>query len=1140
RYFVDYRIQLGAQRKKDIVTTLIDSGNHGIFIEKKRKTSGAVLNIPGSENKKAYLEAYFDFLNHTKQTARGGSRTLNLYPFEYFYNSTPNYTGYAVSEDLFHSDEALMNAYFNGLYSERWLLNPTPDQLVNRLDWYINKWTGHGKLFTNNVKAVTPHSQENVFDLAINLAVMGKNSRFRFFDDNSDFRYELGGWKNPTYWANLADLKLGEPYSNARREGYVYTRQFEFCEVEVDVSNRTGIIRWLKNDGSLLEQWPTDFVKNDNAQLSAITWPDMPQQMDGWQGDTIPQFASTTTYYVINIPPEMESIPVLTAIPQNPNAEIEQHSATSLLGTTEERTTTFTVTSEDNLSVIEYNVTFSSAQNIQPNGGEPFISEVVSNNKSWMSFVEVKNPSSLALDFSAYLFLKSNSTNDPARALQELIPDNPTADDYYSRYNAYIPGYKFHDDSTEWFANQGKVVPDDNVNPLVAEGDVFVFGSCAYDRSVNLTAQNYPDKLWETPGPINIPNDNNVSLWETFSMVKRNAEALFIFKIISDDVINGSKAIGDPGDYELVDILANATLNGSWNIAGDSIVFNTRVDLRRKPHIQAGISTAGDGFGTTAENSDWIVLLEENMTDLGRHNMDSITGFISTVTSSVYLVSAGYLSPQSIQGDLSATTVSQFSGNIQKADSSQTLTMISNNDGSILSPSDIVSEGDTLQVLASKGAQTSYILIDKPVSSDALLTSAALSINVNNQLGTIEGMFFGDTLRDVVEMVSLPDFATMKVLDEDGVLVPMRQLNMMGEYNETSVTDHIWFEVTAQDNSTRISYLLLPAIPANGVLIFSDVYNINHDSLTISGLINVTGTALIYNSIQTIDSAAIQVVNADSTERISVVVDSDCLLKVIAKDGTFQYYELVSDDETRPDKKTVFFSIHEENMGNPITNISVSLGDHELFTGNNGVAAFKVNKGEYHYTISHADYFTYNSSFELRKDTTIHISLLAKTADIKFRVYSENTPVNNVVIRIDGDSLSTSQTGIAIFKDLTRFEAYEWSASKEGFEGISGMINLKNDSTVNVNMTLTSISEDYGFKSLKLYPNPAHSIVHIESDSKLQRIQICDLRGALLKNYLVNNTQLTIDMSCYPNGLYIIKVDRDGQITENFKLIKEK
>ena len=98
-------------------------------------------------------------------------------------------------------------------------------------------------------------------------------------------------------------------------------------------------------------------------------------------------------------------------------------------------------------------------------------------------------------------------------------------------------------------------------------------------------------------------------------MVKRKAEALYVFKIMNEDVINGSKAIGDPGEYELVDILANETSNGSWNIAGDSIVFNTRVDLRRKPHIQGGVNTAGDGFGTTAENSDWIVLLEENILD---------------------------------------------------------------------------------------------------------------------------------------------------------------------------------------------------------------------------------------------------------------------------------------------------------------------------------------------------------------------------------------------------------------------------------------------------------------------------------------------------------------------------------------------
>jgi len=465
--------------------------------------------------------------------------------------------------------------------------------------------------------------------------------------------------------------------------------------------------------------------------------------------------------------------------------------------------------------------------------------------------------------------------------------------------------------------------------------------------------------------------------------------------------------------------------------------------------------------------------------------------------------------------------------------------LLSNIDGRILSLVDNVSDGDTLKVHASSGAQTSYVLIDKPASSDALLTSAALSINVNKQVGTIEGLFFGDTLRNVVELVSLPDFATMKVLDEDDVLVPMRQLNMMGEYNETSVRDHIWFEVTAQDNSTRISYQLLPALPANGVLIFSDVYHINHDSLSISGLINVTGVALIYNSIQTIDSATIQVVNADSTERISVVLDSDCLLKVTAKDGTVQYYELVFDDETRPDKKTVFFNIHEENMGNPLSNISVSLGDQELFTGMNGVAAFSLSKGEYYYTISHADYFTCKSSFELSKDTTIHISLVAKTADIKFRVYSEDSPLRDVMIRIDGDSITTSLTGIALIRDLTRFEAYDWSAFKEGFEGISGRINLKNDSTVNVNMTLTSIPESHGLRRLKLYPNPAQSVVNIESESKFQRIQICDLRGALLENYFVNDTKATIDMSGYANGIYIIKVNRDGQKTEYLRLIKE-
>ena len=35
-----------------------------------------------------------------------------------------------------------------------------------------------------------------------------------------------------------------------------------------------------------------------------------------------------------------------------------------------------------------------------------------------------------------------------------------------------------------------------------------------------------------------------------------------------------------------------------------------------------------------------------------------------------------------------------------------------------------------------------------------------------------------------------------------------------------------------------------------------------------------------------------------------------------------------------------------------------------------------------------------------------------------------------------------------------------------------------------------------------LYPNPAHSIVIIESEKKLQQIEICDLRRALLETIL--------------------------------------
>ena len=177
---------------------------------------------------------------------------------------------------------------------------------------------------------------------------------------------------------------------------------------------------------------------------------------------------------------------------------------------------------------------------------------------------------------------------------------------------------------------------------------------------------------------------------------------------------------------------------------------------------------------------------------------------------------------------------------------------------------------------------------------------------------------------------------------------------------------------------------------------------------------------------------------------------------------------------------------------------------------------------------------------EVAGDTTVRIILVANKASLKFRIYSGDKPLKNVTLYLETDSLTTSITGVVLFRDLTRFEAYEWSAFKAGYENLSGSLELENDTTVNLTMNLLTLLKYPDQYVLSCYPNPVSSTLHIESPDRIRRIEICDLRGAVLDHLNTNEKNVEIDLSGFPQGIYIAKIYRDGLRTANLKIIKSK
>jgi len=242
----------------------------------------------------------------------------------------------------------------------------------------------------------------------------------------------------------------------------------------------------------------------------------------------------------------------------------------------------------------------------------------------------------------------------------------------------------------------------------------------------------------------------------------------------------------------------------------------------------------------------------------------------------------------------------------------------------------------------------------------------------------------------------------------------------------------------------------------------------------------------------------------------------------------------------KPLKKYVSFVIYSDNMEKVLPDVNVSFGGREALSGINGSAIFDTWKGNFDYTISHPDYFTLESSLEVSRDTTLVIILIANKATLKFRVYAEDKPLNMATLKLNNDSFSTNQTGIALLQDLPRYEEYDWTVSKTAYESVTGVLRLDNDTTVNVNMNLLSHVTFPGMEGLRLYPNPASTTLFIESPVRINRVELCDLRGAVIYHLDTNDRNLEFDISGYPRGIYVAHIYRDGLGTLSLKVVKTK
>jgi len=670
--------------------------------------------------------------------------------------------------------------------------------------------------------------------------------------------------------------------------------EFEFVGGAVRPDLMAGdILKVTAKNGDIKKYYikPDKFVKSHNAYLSSITFPDIPEDYKGfygWVGDTIPEFLSSKSDFRVKVPFEVEGIPALVAKTEDVNAKVEIERAKNLTGSVSDRTVTYTVTAPDDTTIRDYRVKLEREKDFdhtqQWPQGEPFISQFVWKQDYSNSFVEIINPTPGPLDLSNYMI--TFGYNGTAA---DAIRNHAGTTEWADRYLKYIPGYKWQD-QTNWEIQPAIAESDINIDPMVKAGDVFVIA----EVWTSSNADTYPAFVIDQ-----IDIDYNHNPWG--EDLKDNlinswwGAKIFLFKIENDSVKNGTKPATDPNDFELIDVFGNTA--DRWNVGGVSA--DQCYAYTRKPEVYNGNPEIGGSFGTTEEDSEWTMINEARLSangagwpalrvlvadGIGTHFMDDVTLYKSTVSSAVYKVSDGYSLDETIMGVVAGTDVSEFLSNLYKADEEQKLYVISGTD--TLEASDNISQDDILSVISADGLNNTVYLLDQAeLSDDAVLTSSAYTVDISGSTGTITGFDYTETLRDVVDNVDLPFGASLNVIDENNAYVPLLILNYDTLLVDVHVNADTYFEVVAENGTTKIVYHLVPDLMNSGAFVTSNVFNVDQMASLIS---DIPDGAAIYGILKYLipaPGASVKVVDKLGFDRGEGYIYMDDRIVVTSEDG---------------------------------------------------------------------------------------------------------------------------------------------------------------------------------------------------------------------------------------------------------------
>ncbi len=181
-------------------------------------------------------------------------------------------------------------------------------------------------------------------------------------------------------------------------------------------------------------------------------------------------------------------------------------------------------------------------------------------------------------------------------------------------------------------------------------------------------------------------------------------------------------------------------------------------------------------------------------------------------------------------------------------------------------------------------------------------------------------------------------------------------------------------------------------------------------------------------------------------------------------------------------------------------------------------------------------------------------------------------PAENVVVEVDVNDIQFDISTLRVLNTSHEVQTrVENDKAKFIFEGInlaaSGghgniLIRIKSDQNLETGDTVMKMADihfDYNFpietntasttydnlsvgefqldETIQLYPNPTQNKININASTVIKSVQIFDVQGRIIMTKIADNSAVSLDLSQYANGVYLIKINREkGSVLE--KVIK--